>query len=193
MRLRWLCIPVVLLYSIVIFAQAPADRGKATTSIGGKEVTIDYGRPVLKGRSFEELAKKLPADRMWRAGSGAVTTLNTAGSIVIGGKKIPAGKYSLYVTCPEQGDYSLVVNKDLGQPLVKIFPQAPANIANDPYPHFDYTKEIASQEVTRVPMKKVTGAAVDVFTIDFKPAGKGATMVMSWGENIWSVDIAPGK
>ncbi len=42
-------------------------------------------------------------------------------------------------------------------------------------------------------MKKVTGAAADVFTIGFKPAGKGATMLMSWGENTWSVEIAPGK
>jgi len=193
MRLRWLCIPIALFFSLVTFAQAPAERGKASTTVGDKEVTIDYGRPALKGRSFEEMAKKLPADRMWRAGSGPVTVLTTEGPIAIGGKKVPAGKYSLYVHCPEQGDYSLVVNKDLGQPLVKLFPQAPPATANDPYPHFAYTKEIGDQEVARATMKKITGPATDVFTITFKPAKAGATLLMSWGENNWSVDLAPGR
>ncbi len=139
------------------------------------------------------MTKKLPADRIWRAGSGAVTTLSTEGPLKIGGKNIPAGKYSLYVYCPEQGDYALVVNKDLGQPLIKIFPKAPANVANDPYPHFFYTKEIGDQEVARVPMKKITGPAADVFTISLKPAGKGAEMIMSGGENTWTMNLTTGK
>ncbi len=193
MSLRCLCLPLALLLAVTVFGQAPADRGNASTSVGGKEVAIDYGRPALKGRSFDELAKKLPSDRMWRAGSGAVTTLTTAAAIKIGSKSIPAGKYSLYVHCPEQGDYSLVINKDLGQPLVKLFPQAPANIANDPYPHFEYTKEIADQEIARVAMKKTTGPVTDVFTISLKPSGSGATMLMSWGENNWTLNIEPGK
>ncbi len=194
MRLRLLCIPQALLFTLVALAQAPPGRDKASTVIGGKTITIEYGSPALKGRSFDDMMKKLPADRIWRAGSGPVTTLTTEAPLMIGGSVIPSGKYSLYVHCPEQGDFSLVINKDLGQPLNKIFAQAPPNIANDPYPHYTaYTKEIGDMEAARLPMKRTSGPSTDVFTITFKPAQTGAAMLMSWGENVWTLDIAPGK
>src|SRR2546422_806740 len=67
-------------------AQAETPRGTASATVGGKKVTIDYGRPALKGRSIDELLKQLPEDRMWRAGENQVTTLTTEGDITIGGK-----------------------------------------------------------------------------------------------------------
>jgi hypothetical protein len=154
MRLRLFCLALALVLASASFAQNPVDRDKATTSISGKSITIEYGRPVLKGRTFDELMKKLPADRIWRAGSGPVTLLSTETPLMVGGKKIAAGKYSLYVHCPEQGEYSLVINKDLGQPLGKIWAAAPPDQAKQPYPHFEYQKEIGDQEVARVQMKQ---------------------------------------
>jgi len=193
MRLRLFCSALALFIAAAALAQAPVARDKASITVDGKAITIEYGRPALKGRSFDELIKKLPADRIWRAGSGPVTILQSEIPLTIGGKKIAAGKYSLYVHCPEQGDYSLVVNKDLGQPLSKIFAAAPPAQANDPYPYFDYTKEIGDQEVARAPMKKINGPASDVFTITFKPAKAGAVMLMAWGDRNWSIDISTGK
>lgn len=175
------------------YAQGQAGRGVATTAIGGKKVTIDYGQPALKGRKFAELMKQLPGDRMWRAGSGAVTILASDADLLIGGKKVPAGKYSVYVHCPDTGDYSLVLNSDLGQPLGKIWPAAPASQANEPYPHFEYAKEIADKEAARVALKKVTAAPVDQLTYSFKEAGKGATLTLAWGDQAWSIDLQPAK
>ena len=48
--------------------------------------------------------KQLPPDRIWRAGSGPVTILSTGTDLNIGGKKVVAGSYSLYMYCPEKGD-----------------------------------------------------------------------------------------
>src|SRR5262245_60370297 len=95
-------------------AQAPIERGTATASFKGKQVTIDYGRPALKGRTVNELTGKLPPDRMWRAGADRVTTLTTEGDILIGDKKVPVGKYTLYVHIPASGAWSLVINTDPG-------------------------------------------------------------------------------
>ena len=40
---------------------------------------------------------QLPADRVWRAGVDQVTTLTTEADLMVGGKRVPAGKYTLYV------------------------------------------------------------------------------------------------
>jgi hypothetical protein len=184
---------LVLVCGIDILAQAPVTRDKAVFTLEGKTITIEYGRPVLKGRSFDDLLKQLPADRIWRAGSGMVTLLTTEIPINLGGKTIPAGKYSLYIYCPETGDFSLVINKNLGQPLGKIWAAAPPAQANEPYPHFEYQKEIGTLEVARIAMKKASLPATDIFTIAFKTGQTGAELLMSWGNRSWSLGMAPSK
>jgi hypothetical protein len=193
MRIGLAALGMVIAAAVCSFSQDDVSRGSATTMIGGKAVTIDYGRPALKGRNFSDLMKQLPSDRIWRAGSGAVTTFSTAGDLLIGGKKVPAGKYSLYVHCPEAGSYSVVLNSDLGQPLGKIWAAAPPNQANEPYPHFEYTKEIGAKEVARAALKKSSVPATDLLTYAFKPSGSGATLTLAWGDQSWSLDLQPAK
>jgi hypothetical protein len=185
----------VALLAIGAYAQPSNPRGTAAASVGGKQVTVDYGRPSLKGRNMDELLKQLPEDRIWRAGENQVTTLKTEGDLLIGGKKVPAGKYSLYVHAPAQGDWSIAINSDLGIPLGKLWDKAPDNVKNEPWPHLEgYEKNIAGKEVARAPMKSGTASPVaEMFTIDMKPAGSGATMVLSWGDRSWSIDLQPAQ
>jgi hypothetical protein len=175
------------------FGQGGASRATATTMIGGKKVAVEYGQPALKGRNFADLMKQLPQDRMWRAGSGAVTILSTGADLLVGGKKVPAGKYSLYIHCPENGNYSLVLNGDLGQPLSKIWSGAPPDQANEPYPHFEYTKEIGAKEIVRATLTKTAVPETDMLTYAFKPSGSGAVLTISWGPQAWSLEIQPVK
>src|SRR3989442_4228962 len=130
MKVRFTALAAVLALATPALAQAETPRGTASATVGGKKVTIDYGRPALKGRSIDELLQKLPEDRMWRAGENQVTTLTTEGDITIGGKKIPAGKYSLYVNAPAAGAWAIAINSDLGLPLVKLWGKAPDNMKN---------------------------------------------------------------
>lgn len=178
-------------------AEAPprAPRGNATGTVGGKSVTIDYGRPSLKGRTIAALLAQLPEDRMWRAGENQVTTLTTAGPLLIAGKRVPAGTYSLYVHAPASGPWSLVLNSDKGVPLGSIFAAAPPALKDAPWPHItDYQKSIAATEVVRAPMKaRAVKEPVDLFTIDLGPAGKGAALTLSWGDRSWSLPIQPGS
>ena len=190
MQIQW--VPAVLLFlaSTAALAQAPIERGTATARFKGKQVTIDYGRPALKGRTVNELTAKLPADRMWRAGADRVTTLTTEGDILVGDKKIPAGKYTLYVYIPPSGAWSLAINTDPGIELAKLWPAAPPDVAKAIYPRLDgYQKNIADKEVARVPMKSGTVAtAVELFTITLDPQG---VLTMLWGDRSWSVDVKP--
>jgi hypothetical protein len=186
----------VLFTAAIIFAQGgPAPRGNAKVMIGGKAVTVDYGRPALKGRSMDALLAKLPPDRIWRAGDNQVTTLTTEGKIMVGNKEVAPGKYSLYVHIPQEGDWSLVLNTDPGIELIKIYPKAPESVAHALWPRLDgYTKNIADKEVARVPMKKeAVSTPADLFTIALEPQGRAGVLKMSWGETSYSVAIKRGK
>ena len=169
-------------------AQQGQPRGKAEATINGKNVVIDYGRPALKGRTLDALMKDLPEDRIWRAGENQVTTIDTQTALNIGGKPVPAGKFSVYVHAPAQGDWSLVLNKNAGVPLGDIWAEAPAEMKKELWPRLDGYSNIAKDEVARVAMKKGTGPAADVFTM----AIKGDALSLSWGDTTWTTTIKAG-
>ena len=173
---RFLSLAAGLALATTSFAQDRPRAATPPTTVGGKKVTVDYGRPSLKGRKMDELLKQLPEDRMWRAGEDQVTTLTTEGDIMLGGKKVPAGRYSLYVYAPATGDWSIAFNSDQGIALGKIWDKAPANMKNKPWPHLEgYTRTSAAREVVRAPLKtRHGGAGAETFTVAFKPAGDGA-------------------
>ncbi len=177
-----------------VLAQDRAPRGSATATVDGKKVSVDYGRPALKGRNLDELLKQLPADRIWRAGENQVTTLTAEGPFVVGGKKVAAGKYSVYVHAGEGGAWDLVLNSDQGVPLGKIWDKAPDNMKNEPWPHLEGYKSIEATEVARAKMTAAKAAApADLFTITLAPKGKAADLTLAWGAQAWTVALEPAK
>jgi hypothetical protein len=193
MKMHLTHVAAALALSTAAFAQ-PAPRGNASVTIDGKKVAIDYGRPILQGRSIDELTSKLKEDRIWRAGENQVTILTTETDLVVGGKAIPAGKYSLYVHAPATGDWSLAVNSDLGIPLVKLYDKASDAMKNEPWPRLDGYSNVLAKEVARAPMKSgKSEPAADMFTISLAPADGGATMTMAWGDRSWSLDLKAAK
>jgi hypothetical protein len=195
-----------------------AQRGTAEGAIQGKRVTVEYGRAELKGRALESLIAQLPDDRVWRAGADEVTTLTTEGDLFLdslsgssctrsrrpsGGRRLPAGRYSVYVSAPQEGDWSLMLNSDLGIELgalanVMGFP-VPASAAQRLWPHLEgYNMNrahnvagIATTEAARVIMRPGTASPpVDPFTIGLEPSGaNGLTLTLAWADRTWSVDL----
>ena len=189
---RAIPILILCLIAVPVFSQM-APRDTATTYVGGKTVAIEYGRPSLKGRSVSDLTSKLGADRIWRAGSEQITTLKTEAALKIGNQKVPAGEYSVYLHCPADGPYSLVLNKALGQPLGEIWEAAPENLVKEPWPHMNYA-DIGDSEVARVPLAKASSSeAVDLLTFSFQQEGKKAVLRVAWGNDLWTADVVSGK
>ena len=83
-------------------AQQPAQRaqpakparGTAEATVKNQKLSIDYGRPALKGR---DLLAKAPDGMVWRLGMNEATHLSTSGDLSVGGKELKAGKYTLWV------------------------------------------------------------------------------------------------
>jgi hypothetical protein len=190
--------------SLALAQQPSHERGTAEGAIKGKKVVVDYGRAELKNRTLDSLIAQLPEERVWRAGINEVTTLTTEGALSLGGKKVPAGKYSVYVYAPATGDWALLLNSDLGITLDELGKMlgfsAPGN--KKLWPHLEgYNPNpakkapgIADKEVGRVTMKAGTAnPAVDPFTISLKPSASGLTMVLAWGDKTWSAELQAGS
>lgn len=73
----------------------------------GVEVKIVYSRPYLKGR---ELKNVVPYGEVWRTGANEATTFEINKDVAIEGKRLRAGKYSLY-TIPEEEESTVMFNK----------------------------------------------------------------------------------
>ncbi len=81
--------------------------------VGGGNITIDYGRPYLKGRVVGENVPPM-ADAVWRLGADEATTLRTDRDLMLGGTHIPAGEYTLW-TQHMNDEFHLIVNSETGQ------------------------------------------------------------------------------
>ena len=87
-------------------------RDTMRVQIGKAMFTIDYGRPLLRGRKL--LGDLLPYDRVWRTGANAATQFTTSAPIKLAGMQVPAGTYTLW-TVPHTGGVDLIVNRQTGQ------------------------------------------------------------------------------
>lgn len=82
-------------------------------TLGGAHITILYSRPAKRGR--ELWGKLVPFDTTWRFGADFATQLKTDADLSIGGTKVAAGTYTLWLV-PSQGQSYLLVNTRLQDP-----------------------------------------------------------------------------
>jgi hypothetical protein len=150
------------------FQQSP--RGKAELKAEAGSITIDYGRPELKGRDM--LAQLKPGDA-WRMGNNSATVLKTPVDLSFGSTKIAKGDYSLFLKLVEPGKFELVFNSQTGQWGLQ----------------HDVSKDVAS-----VPMKlEKLSPSVELFTIELKEAPGGGIIALTWGENLITTQFKIAK
>lgn len=73
-------------------------------------IELSYSRPNAKGRTiFGDL---VPWGAVWRTGANSATTLTFSDEVIIGGKKIAAGKYGL-LSIPGQSEWTIIITKQV--------------------------------------------------------------------------------
>jgi len=147
----------LLIALIAAPARAQGERGKAELKAGPGVITVDYGRPSLKGR---DMFSQLQEGAFWRMGRNEATVLNTPADLAFGGTRIAKGAYSLWLKKTGEA-FQLVFNSQTGQ----------WGTQHDP------AKDVASVAMTKSPLT----APVETFTIALAPAPKGGTLELSWG------------
>jgi DUF2911 family protein len=137
-------------------------------TVDGATVSIEYGRPYLKGRPESEV---MPPGKEWRSGADEATTLETDKPLKFGTLAVPAGKYTLY-TVPNANEWQLVISKKTGQWGI-------------PYP--------AGEDLGRVAMKAgKTATPVEQLTWSIDDTPSGAVLRLDWGSASASVPFTVG-
>jgi len=157
----------------VCFAQMgggkPSPAASATCDLGGgKTIKTDYSSPRMKGRKiFGDL---VPYGKVWRTGANEATTFVTSSDVVVGGKTVPAGSYTLF-TVPGADKWTLIINKKTGEWGI-------------PYKY-------ESDELARIDMKvSKLPSPVEDFTIHYEKSGHGCTLQIEWETTRASLDVS---
>jgi hypothetical protein len=189
-------------------APMPASpRGTAATQVGGKWVVekegtapryregkwivVDYGRPILRGRSDifgagADYGKAVNGgEPVWRAGANQTTRIKTEVPMVFAGKTLPAGEYSVFVDL-KPGAWTL------------IFSSQPHQMKYDPSNKTETwgsTGYDPKFDVLRVPMETSAGtSSLDQFTIAFMDmTQQGGSLGMWWDKTSAKVAFTVGQ
>ena len=108
----YLCLSFMLFFVFSSYAQENkirlSPKASVMQTVGFTDVTIDYSRPGVKGRTI--WGALVPYNKVWRAGANEATTINFTTDVTIEGKNLPAGKYGFF-TIPNKDSWTLIFNK----------------------------------------------------------------------------------
>ncbi len=139
---------------------APSPAQTLKQAVGLSEISIEYSRPGVKGRTI--YGDVVPFGKIWRTGANAATKITFGEDVTVEGRPVAAGTYALY-TVPGKDSWEVMLYKDL---------TLGGNVA-------DYKKE---NELVRFAVKPTTlNDKVETFTIDVADVtANAANIALLW-------------
>lgn len=113
----------------------PSQKASVTQTVGVTDVTINYSRPGVKGRTIwgdppagaaagagtlddararPKDAVIVPYGHVWRAGANEATQFAVTDDVLVNGQPLKAGTYSLHAI-PGRDEWTIIFNSDAGQ------------------------------------------------------------------------------
>ena len=153
---------------------APSPGATVTQTIGLTDITVEYSRPSMKGRTIFATDGLVPFGKTWRTGANQATKLTLSTDAKFGGVDVKAGTYAVF-TKPTASEWT-----------VSLFEHTTANSGGygDKTPAAEFKAEVAE-----------LGNPVESFMIAFDGmTSDGANMFMLWDKTIAVISIeVPAK
>jgi hypothetical protein len=155
----------------------------------GKWIEVIYGRPILRGRdmfgSGANYGKAANPDApVWRAGANQSTQLKTEVPLIINGRTVAPGTYTMFVDL-KPNNWTLIISS---WPALEKFDE---NNKTALWGSYNYTPD---KDIVRAPMtletlprsrEQLSWEFVDV-------SNTGGTLVLAWGKQAASVPFKVG-
>ena len=141
-------------------AQSPplSQHGSVSQQIAGTRVTIDYNRPVARGRTL--FGALVSWGEVWNPGADNATSITLSTGLKVNGQALAAGSYTVWAQ-PQPDRWTI------------IFSRA--------YPAF-HTPYPAGQDALRVTAVPRTGPHMETLAFYFPVVdGRHAELVLHWG------------
>ncbi len=142
----------------------PSPSAKMEQVVGLTNVTLEYSRPAMRGRTiFGDL---VPYGEVWRTGANANTKITFEDNVTIAGQELKKGTYAVY-TIPNEKSWDVIFYSD-------------SNNWGTPQ-KWDETKVAAKTtvEVYEMPMK------IESFTMTFDDLATGSAVLGILWENVY--------
>ncbi|MDP9206298.1 MAG: DUF2911 domain-containing protein [Gemmatimonadota bacterium] len=138
----------------------PSQRGTVTQMVAFTEISVTYGRPVARGRAL--FGALVPWDKVWHPGADSATRVTFNHDVLLEGKPLRAGEYTLWLIPREKAPWTLIVSRA-------------AHVFHLPYPGEQF-------DVMRIDVSPEQVSSVESFTIYFPMVLRDeAVMRLHWG------------
>ena len=141
-------------------APRPSQHGSVSQQVANTTITIEYNRPVARGR--ELFGSLVPYDRVWCPGADDCTTLKVSTDVKVDGKDLPAGTYTVWAK-PGAEKWTVILNRA------------------HPVFHTRYNS-VRDQDLLTLEIMPKTGAHMETLAFYFPVVeGRHAELVLHWG------------
>ena len=156
-------------------SRRPSPLGWSRITLGDTYVSVVYGRPYKRGRENifgpKDSGAIVPFGERWRTGANEATEITLTGDMLVSGKPLRAGTYSVSTT-PGPKTWTVHFNSRLGLDGLGTFTDnkftpvdmAPTDVL------------VVTANAAQLPADK----EVDQFTMVFEKTSTGADMVLRW-------------
>lgn len=147
-----------------------SQRGFVGQTVGFTDITVQYGRPVARGRKLFGDSALIPSGAIWHPGADSATRISINQDVLVDGHPLKAGEYTVW----------LIPKTDA--PWTVIFSRA-AHVFHTPYPG-------EQNDVLRFDVTTERGASMETLAVYFPVVLRDdAVMRIHWGEMIVPVRI----
>ena len=167
-------------------SRRPSPVGIAKVLMGDTYVKVTYGRPYMRGRAVfgaagDSITYLVPFGEVWRTGANEATELTTTGPLMVAGKRLEAGTYSVF-TVPGATSWSIRFSPELGLDGTNRMDEATGQFVTG----YDPEGDVLHVDVP----SHATDEVVDQFTVALDRTPQGADLVLSWERTEVRVPLA---
>lgn len=163
----------VLAYIRFYYTKSFSPEAQAEYNANGVQIQVFYNRPYKKGR--EIFGGLVPYDKIWRTGANEATVFESNKNLMVKGKPLKAGEYTLW-TIPGEQTWKVIFNSEVGQWGVDFNGEANRKAEND----------VLSVEVPALSHDK----EFEQFTISIEQVGEDIELILLWDKSVVVVPMS---